>query len=143
MRVRNRSESGRIAFAQRRGRLALRWLAVLPFLLGALIAPGLMLARGADDGVLVTLCADGGVVQMLVAADGQPLTQDDRHHVRHGAHDRCLWAVHAQPMLDGPALVFPAMAADAVALRHVPDPGAHLRRAGVLQPSARGPPILA
>lgn len=60
---------------------------VLPFLLSALIAPGLMPARALDGQMVLVICAEGGPVDMVldpVTGEAVPLAQED---------GRCDWAM--------------------------------------------------
>lgn len=126
-----------------RSRLPLRLsglLALIPFLLLSLMMSGTMLARDAQGGVTVVLCAgDGGTVEMVMGADGR-LTEKAPHDDHADSHSVCHWAPHGQPLLEiaspGLAAPLPVLAMPAFA----GDLPAHLRRADVLVPSARGPP---
>ena len=126
-----------------RSRLLLRLsglLALIPFLLLSLMMSGTMLARDAQGGVTVVLCAgDGGTVEMVMGADGR-LTEKAPHDDHADSHSVCHWAPHGQPLLEiaspGLAAPLPVLAMPAFA----GDLPAHLRRADVLAPSARGPP---
>ena len=115
----------------------LRFLAVIPFLLLSLLMPGTMLARDAQGGVTVILCAEGSAVEMVMGADGR-LTEK----APHDSHSTCHWAPHAQQLaeISGPDLGAPVPAL--VALPFVADLPEHLRRADALTPLARGPPKL-
>ena len=118
-------------------RLHFLWLlAVIPFLLLSLMMPGTMLARDAQGGVTVVLCADGAAVEMVMGADGR-LTEKSPNK----GHSICHWAPHAQQLLDvsGPALAAPTPVP--MALRFAADLPERLRRADVLAPLARGPPV--
>lgn len=114
----------------------LRLLAVLPFLLLSLIMPGTMLARDAQGGVTVVLCAKGAAVEMVMGADGR-LTEKSPHD----RHPTCHWAPHAQQLLgiSGPVLAAPRPVL--LALRFAADLPERLRPADVLVPLARGPPV--
>ena len=126
-----------------RSRLLLRLsslLALIPFLLLSLMMSGTMLARDGQGGVTVVLCAgDGGTVEMVMGADGR-LTEKAPHDDHADSHSVCHWAPHGQPLLEiaspdlAAPLPVPAM------LAFAGDLPAHLRRADVLVPSARGPP---
>ena len=126
-----------------RSRLPLRLsglLALIPFLLLSLMMSGTMLARDGQGGVTVVLCAgDGGTVEMVMGADGR-LTEKAPHDDHADSHSVCHWAPHGQPLLEiaspGLAAPLPVLAMPAFA----GDLPAHLRRADVLVPSARGPP---
>lgn len=126
------------AAAHRRRPLRLPgFLALIPFLLLALISPGTMLARDDAGGVTVVLCVEGGLIEMVQAADG---TLTDK--APDGGHSVCYWAPHGQQVLD-------VASADPVAPLFLPVPltfagesPEHLRRAEVLAPSARGPPAV-
>ncbi|WP_199257517.1 DUF2946 family protein [Paracoccus binzhouensis] len=122
------------------GRRLIGWLAVLPFLLLSLIVPGTMLARDAQGGVTVVLCAGDGVVEMIMAADGSlsPVGK-----APHGDHRPCDWAPHGQPLLGTDIAAAPAPLLQALGLARVLDLPGHLHRAEMLAPSARGPPPLA
>lgn len=114
----------------------LRLLAVLPFVLMSLMMSGTMLARDAQGGVTVVLCAEGSAVEMVIAADGR-LTEKSPG----SGHSTCHWAPHAQQLLEisGPALAVPAGSQST--LRFAAAPPEHLRRADALAPLARGPPV--
>ena len=113
------------------------WLAVLPFLLLSLVMPGTMLARDALGGVTVVLCAEGGMAEMVMAADGSlgPPRQLPPGHA-------CDWAPHGLPLMPGPVVVAPPPHL-AVAMPVTPAPvTVPARPARVPPPVARGPPPL-
>ena len=76
---------------------------------------------------------------MVMGADGR-LTEKAPHDDHADSHSVCHWAPHGQPLLEiaspGLAAPLPVLAMPAFA----GDLPAHLRRADVLAPSARGPP---
>ena len=113
------------------------WLAVLPFLLLSLVMPGTMLARDALGGVTVVLCAEGGMAEMVMAADGSlgPARQLPPGHA-------CDWAPHGQPLMSVPTLGAPPPHL-AAAMAVIPVPvTVPARPARVPPPVARGPPPL-
>lgn len=109
-------------------------------MLFSLILPGNMLVRDAAGGVTVVLCSDGGVVEMVMAADGSvrpaPKTPAADHH-------GCDWAPHGQPLLDValPDAAPPLLQMQRLA-RAAEQPG-HLHLAAVRAAHARAPPTLA
>lgn len=113
------------------------WLALLPFVLFSLILPGNMLVRDAAGGVTVVLCSDGGMVEMVMAADGSvkpaPKAPAADHH-------GCDWAPHGQALMD--AAVTGAIPPVTVMQRlaRVADRPGDLHRAAVRSAPARGPP---
>lgn len=113
----------------------LGWCALLPFVLFSLISPGTMLERGAAGRVMVVLCASGGPVPMVVAADGS-LQKESEHVGRH----RCEWAQHAQPAMAMAAIMPDRPAMDLAPLRFARALPDGLPRMDVLAPLARGPP---
>lgn len=113
-----------------------RWALLLPFVLMALLAPGVMPQRAADGQMMLVLCTPEGPAEMVIdLATGQPVPFDAPED------GRCDWAM-----------------AQAATLLHVDMPeawplvltraehaaGASLWRAGALPGAvtARGPPIL-
>lgn len=115
------------------------WLALLPFVLFSLVLPGTMLARDAAGGVTVVLCSDGGVVEMVMAADGsvKPVSKTP------GAdHHGCDWALHGQSLMDAGATGAPPPATAMLRLARVAEQPDHLYRAAVRSAPARGPPHL-
>lgn len=128
------------------GRL-LALVMVLPFVLLSLLAQGTMVAQGATpESFVVVLCADHLPVEMVLDEDGDVVPADE-YRARHDQpvpttpKPPCDWSVHAQPMLD----VAPIPVIAAVTLGRpadlVPAQGLNVRRAEVLTPSARGPPV--
>ena len=113
----------------------LRLLAVLPFLLLSLMTSGTMLARDAQGGVTVVLCAEGSAVEMIMGADGR-LTEK----APGDGHSTCHWAPHTQQLLEitGPALAAPVLVQ--MARQFAGDLPQHLRHAEAMGPLARGPP---
>lgn len=113
------------------------WLAVLPFLLVALIAPGVMPARDGNGTLTLVLCADGATTEMQVdLATGQPVQPGPD-----AADDRCDWAAGhwatadlARPTL--PSLVWAMRPADPRAAQTLVLAGA----AATGLPPATGPP---
>ena len=115
------------------------WLALLPFVLFSLVLPGTMLARDAAGGVTVVLCSDGGVVEMVMAADGsvKPVSKTP------GAdHHGCDWALHGQSLMDAGTTGAPPLATAMLRLARVAEQPGHLHRAAVRSAPARGPPHL-
>lgn len=137
-------------------RRACGWLLVLPFLFFATISHGTMLEAG-PTGMRIVLCTEDGMVEAVMAADGQIHRMDDRGPddlspndrgpndrgpADHSAPHPCDWALHAQAAL---ASGLPAAdAAPLLALRvdYGIDIPLHARRVDVLTPAARGPPSL-
>ncbi|MCQ0971327.1 hypothetical protein MLD63_12930 [Paracoccus sp. TK19116] len=123
------------------GLRAFGWLLLLPFLLFATISQGTMLQAG-PAGVRIVLCTGDGVVEAIMAPDGQVHRIDDNAPADHPQTSTCDWALHAQPSMSdgGPALI----AAPMLALRtaYSIDVPFSARRAEVLTPAARGPPAL-
>ncbi|NUB44629.1 DUF2946 family protein [Fertoebacter nigrum] len=114
-----------------------RWALLLPFVLMALLAPGVMPQRAADGQMMLVLCTPEGPSEMVIdLATGQPVPADAPQD------GRCDWAMaQAAAVLpfDAPATAWPLVLARA---EHAA--GASLWRAGALPGAvtARGPPIL-
>lgn len=121
-------------------RRPLVWLALLPFVLFSLVLPGTMLARDAAGGVTVVLCADGGTVEMVMAADGSvtplPKTPAADHH-------GCDWVLHAQPLIGAAAPELVALPQRLLRLARPAERPGHLHHARVRAAPARAPPGLA
>lgn len=127
----------------RKGTVA-RWLgviAILPFALLSLLSAGNMLTHDPGRGVIVILCIDGAPVEMLMTADdlADKATPVQDHDGKNGP---CQWAPHGQPLLQAaaPDISLP------IRLELTPDLVSgvvfHARRAEVLTPAARGPPLI-
>lgn len=117
------------------------WLLVLPFLFFATISQGTMLEAG-PAGMRIVLCTEDGMVDAVMAADGQVHRMDDPAPGDHPVLHPCDWALHAQaaladgvPVADAPPLL-------ALRVDYLVDIPLHARRADVLTPAARGPPSL-
>ena len=117
------------------------WIMIVPFLFLATISQGTMLEAG-PAGVRIVLCTGDGMVEAVMAADGQVRSVNDADHGGHPQPQPCDWALHGQAALadEGPAplpMLLLELGAD-----YVIDIPLHARRVDVLTPAARGPPSL-
>lgn len=115
------------------GRL-LAWAVILPMLVLSMVSPGTMLRAAPDGGWQVVLCTPDGMVRMTMPQDAPGDPAADRM--------ACDWALHGQAALGAPpaAIAAPPLRLAMTAPRI--DTPLHLRRAQVLAPSARGPPLV-
>lgn len=118
----------------------LRWLLVLPLVFFALFSPGTMLETPPQGGVWIVLCTGEGMVEAVMTPDGR-ITQDQGSD--HDGGLPCDWALHGQSVLASAGTVVDAPLLLELTFRHVGTVPMHVRRAEVLTPAARGPPLIA
>ncbi len=93
-------------------------------------------------GVRIVLCTGDGMVEAVMAADGQVRSTDGADHGGHPQPQPCDWALHGQSGLADEGLVPLSTSLLELRVDYVVDIPLHARRVDVLTPAARGPPSL-
>lgn len=114
---------------------------LLPFLLFATISQGTMLEFG-PAGIRLVLCSEDGMVETVMAPDGQVHRMDGPDLPHSPEPHPCDWALHSQPAVTGGWALPAAGHVMVVRADYVVDVPLHARRVDVLTPAARGPPPL-
>lgn len=137
----HRCASFDLTFRPRCWQRAVSLTLLLPFLFFATISQGTMLETG-PAGVRIVFCTGDGMVEALMASDGQVHRMDGPDLPHSPEPYPCDWALHSQPAVTGGGAIPAAGHVMVVRADYVVDVPLHARRVDVLTPAARGPPPL-
>lgn len=116
------------------------FVALLPFLVLSMIAPGTMADVDSNGRPTLVICSGQGPLRVIVQVDGSvPSSDKSGAPVSHAAQD-CPWAFHAHLVVNSLPAVLGAMIRIAAPVGSIAAMSEHEQRVAVLGPSTRGPP---
>lgn len=118
-------------------------LALTPFMLLSLMAPGTMAMRGDNGEPEIVICSGYGPVTVIAKNDGsfRPVTTSPDHAKK--STSICDWAFHSHPASDMLVHIEPELTRSISPISISAAIAEHSSRIAVLCPSTRAPPISA